>query len=250
MRIALTSASRAEDAGYRAIADIATLAGRLGAEYRLVGGQMVALLVAVYGATDAPARATADADLGASHEVIGNPNLLTALAEMGYRREHSNTFALTRGDGSESVIDVLGPSGGTTLQSASSGDMVYDAIPGLRLALARSPVRTGVDARLTDGDQLAIVVDLPDPISALVLKALAWGSRKTDKDAFDIWRLLEVGLKAEVGPEDFAFGSKLDAATVLRKDFGRPGMMGVRHHPPAVVDRVTALIARLIGTDG
>jgi hypothetical protein len=49
----------AEDAAHRTAADIAATLD--GAEYRLIGGQMVTLLVALYAPDDAPERATADA---------------------------------------------------------------------------------------------------------------------------------------------------------------------------------------------
>lgn len=59
--LTLWSASRAQDAGYLALADICGLAAHLGADYRIVGGQMVSLLVEAFTATGAPARETADA---------------------------------------------------------------------------------------------------------------------------------------------------------------------------------------------
>lgn len=74
--VVLASTSRAEDAGYRATADVAAIAATLDAEYRLVGGQMTALLVMAFGATNAPSRATADADMGTLPGIIGDPRLV------------------------------------------------------------------------------------------------------------------------------------------------------------------------------
>lgn len=67
-RLILPSLTRAADAGHLAAADIAEIAGAIGAEYRLVGGNAVSLLVWHHQVTDlVPARETVDADFGAPH---------------------------------------------------------------------------------------------------------------------------------------------------------------------------------------
>jgi hypothetical protein len=43
--LTLVSTSRAADAGYLALADLADIAGTMNVEYRIVGGHMVTLLV-------------------------------------------------------------------------------------------------------------------------------------------------------------------------------------------------------------
>ena len=48
--LGLISTSRAADAGYMTLADLSPLAAELDLDYRIVGGHMVTLLVAVYGA--------------------------------------------------------------------------------------------------------------------------------------------------------------------------------------------------------
>jgi hypothetical protein len=45
--LTLVSTSRAADAGYLALADLAQIATAMDADYRIVGGHMVTLLVAV-----------------------------------------------------------------------------------------------------------------------------------------------------------------------------------------------------------
>jgi len=63
----LSSTSRASDAGFLAAVDLSAVARELDAEYRLIGGMAVTLLVAAHGASGlAPDRETADADFGAS----------------------------------------------------------------------------------------------------------------------------------------------------------------------------------------
>lgn len=48
--ITLTSTSHAEDAAWLAVADVAAMATDLGIDYRLIGGNSVALLVRVHDA--------------------------------------------------------------------------------------------------------------------------------------------------------------------------------------------------------
>jgi hypothetical protein len=63
--ITLASTSNAEDAACLAVADVAAVATDLGIDYRLIGGNSVALLVRVHdAATQVPDRGTADADMG------------------------------------------------------------------------------------------------------------------------------------------------------------------------------------------
>lgn len=50
-RLQLASMSRAQDASYLAMVDLAHVAAAFGDEYRIIGGHMVTLLVAVSGAT-------------------------------------------------------------------------------------------------------------------------------------------------------------------------------------------------------
>lgn len=68
--LTLTSPSRATDAGWLAAADIAAITRALDVPYRLVGGLAVTLLVHAHDAAGvAPARETADADLGVPFHV-------------------------------------------------------------------------------------------------------------------------------------------------------------------------------------
>jgi hypothetical protein len=108
--LVLAATSRAEDAGYLAMNDVAAVANAVSATYRIIGGHMVSLLVAAYGVTGVPDRETADADLGTTFDVVADPALVIALNERGYepagtanrfeREENAMTLA----------IDVLAPS--------------------------------------------------------------------------------------------------------------------------------------------
>lgn len=95
--VILKSTSRAEDAGFVALADVAAITGRLDVDYRLIGGHMVSLLVAAHGATGAPARETSDADLGAEFSVVGDQRLIDALTRLGYTRPGASNRFFRRG---------------------------------------------------------------------------------------------------------------------------------------------------------
>src|SRR5664280_3664421 len=93
--VTLASTSNAEDAAWLAVADVAAVATDLWIDYRLIGGNIVALLVRVHDyATQVPDRATADADMGVSFEVSADPRLVPAL---GYHRQSVNRFIRTQG---------------------------------------------------------------------------------------------------------------------------------------------------------
>jgi hypothetical protein len=91
--VVLPSTSRAQDLGYLALNDVVAITVSFEADYRLVGGHMVTLLIAAYNVTDAPERETADADLGADFEVIADPRLAEALKALGYASVAGNRFS-------------------------------------------------------------------------------------------------------------------------------------------------------------
>lgn len=219
-RVALRSTSRAEDAGFLALADLAVATGRLGADYRLIGGHMVSILVAMHGVSGVPARETSDADMGAEFSVVGDANLVTALASLGYSRPGaSNRFIRSLGNNLDAVIDVLAPSfTGRHEPNQRHGDMVVDEIPGLVYALGTAPVEVELEAELTVGARVEAVVRLPGPLAALCLKLLAWESRMSPKDAMDIWRMLGVCDASGISSTDWpGSGTARDARSALRR---------------------------------
>ncbi len=177
--LTLTSSSRSEDAGYQALTDVAAVARELGADYRLVGGHMVSILVALHGVTGVPHRETNDADLGAAFSVIADQRLIDTLTDLGYRRPGaSNRFVRPIEDNLDAVIDVLAPSyTGRHEPNQHHGSLVVDEIPGLANALATPPVVVEIEGRLCTGVTLRTTTSLPSPLPALCLKALAWRSR-------------------------------------------------------------------------
>lgn len=188
----LRATSQADDAGFLALQDIAAVADGAGLEYRVVGGQMGRLHVALAGVPEPAARVTLDADLGVTAASARNPALVSHLVGLGYSRTGlSNRFCRETHAGPRRVIDVLAPAYGRRLLSnQTQGDLVLDAIPGLPLALATPGEQVALDITLRDGTGLSFVILIPDLRSALCLKALGWASRRSAKDAVDVWRLL------------------------------------------------------------
>lgn len=251
--LVLRSSSRAEDAGYLALADIASITDELGVDYRVVGGQMTSLLVAAYAVPGVPERDTADADLAARPEVVADPRLPQLLEASGYRPHGaSNRFARETEAGHHAVIDVLAPSHDGRLHfNRRHGALYLDEIPGLLLALARPPVPLSLEILLQAGQTLRITVHLPDPLAALALKAVAYASRRADKDALDVWRLLAVCHAAGIGPNDWGSGTGIrgDATAVLRAEFGgltSPGLRAITSDR-GVQTRVRALVQAVVG---
>ncbi|WP_142158799.1 hypothetical protein [Cellulomonas sp. SLBN-39] len=108
--LVLSSMSAATDAAWLAAADVSAVAHELGAEYRLIGGIAISLLVHHHGVgPGVPDRDTADADMGVLFEVLSDDRLPGALLAHGYAPVESNRFRRRTG-GRTLVIDVLGPS--------------------------------------------------------------------------------------------------------------------------------------------
>lgn len=253
-RLDLLSTSRAGDAGYLAAADLADIGEELDVDYRLIGGNAVSLLGWVHGVQDAtPGRETADADFGADGKVICDPRLPEALTARGYASRRSNRFHRTvtdtRGD-LELVIDVLAPSfAGELVNSQKYGDLYVDEVPGLALAIQRPATLVEVRVSLSGGDSLETTLRLPDVVAALILKAYAFRGRYADRDALDVWRLLEAARAAGVDVESWpTSASGRDAASILHRHFGQAGAGGPKAASTSRVDqaRIRALVASIV----
>jgi hypothetical protein len=84
-----------------------------------------------------------------------------------------------------------------------------------------------VGAQLTTGRCLDLHLPLADVVAALCLKAYAYRDRRLDRDALDIWRLLEAAHAAGVHAADWKLtGARLDAARILHDLYGRLGSAG------------------------
>lgn len=104
-------------------------------------------------------------------------------------------------------------------------------MPALGLALATPPTRVRARLTLTDGDVLEVPLSLPHVSAALCLKALAYGGRRSPRDAVDVWRLLEAAHAAGVRAAQWnpgGAGVRLDASQIVHRDFGTPAGPGAR----------------------
>jgi hypothetical protein len=148
------------------------------------------------------------------------------------------------------VIDVLVPSyGGKHEANQEHGSLVVDAVPGLSLALALPATKVVLVARLSTGSTVELALLLPDVRAALILKSYAYRERLTDRDAVDVWRLLESAESAGLEADDWpARVSGRDAAAYLHKFFGTAGAPGARRASPvpATQARVRLLVQKLI----
>lgn len=252
-QVTLASTSRASDAGHLATADIASIATDADIDFRVVGGNAVSLLVWVTGVGElVPDRETNDADLGVPAQMAGADALLAATVRAGYQRTAGNRFARElQHDGYTMTleIDVLIPSYTDRMESNQPfGDLVVDAIPGLSLAMARRPTLVQVEARLTTGTEISYTVPLPDPISALCMKAYAYRWRSAERDALDIWRLLEVARKIGLGPADWPKSASGQETATIHALFAVPGSTGPAQASPhkANQTRIRALVNAVV----
>lgn len=159
----LVSTSHATDGAWLAAADIASIADDIGADYRLIGGNSVTLRTHFHGVSrQVPERETADADMGVTLQVCGDPALVIALANRSYERLDGSRFVRTR-DKRELAIDILAPSyEGRMISNQAQGDLVVDTVPGLGLALAMQPTLLDVTVNLLGGNRIAFQLALPD----------------------------------------------------------------------------------------
>jgi hypothetical protein len=256
VRVVLISTSRAQDAGYLAARDVQDLAERSGLQYRLVGGIAVSLLTWVHGVADrVPARDTADADLGATHQLLADLDVVNELRGTGYRQVAGNRFERDVSHGDDQTltlaIDVLAPGYESHLVAnvPVGAGLVVDEIPGLPLALALPATWCAADVRLTTGTHLQILLPLPDVVAALCLKAFAYRDRFAPRDAIDIWRLLESAYAAGVRETQWVMtGARRDTAHILHEVYVRPGKGGPEQATlsPAQRQRIRALLTEVV----
>ncbi len=150
-------------------------------------------------------------------------------------------------------IDILAPTDGPRhLPNLDAGPIRVDGLPGLRIALARTPVAVEVEAGLSTGGTVSARIPLPDVCSALALKASAYADRHAPKDASDIQRLLETAHSDGLTVVDWPIGPTFARASErLRVSFDRPGRSLSQLAPTAAGQaRAQALLRRLIGVDG
>lgn len=240
------STSRADDAAFRALADASDLLEA--SDTRIVGGQMVALLLLAFPTREAIVRKTADADLAIPTTLAAAGTLHERLTAAGYEATAGNSYSKEA-----SAIDLLVPTRTGRFSREEHGGRGFDAAPGISLALAAAPVALRVRAMLLDHSTLEFETLVPGPDVAIVLKAYAIRLRAAAKDVVDVHNLLSI---ADVHPytaiggwslaNPALRGSRLDAARILHGLAGRARRDRTAHTAGVNPARLTALIRRHI----
>ncbi|WP_448808708.1 hypothetical protein [Agromyces bauzanensis] len=243
------STSRADDAAYRALNDVATATEHI-EDARIVGGQTVGLLVTAFPAADAIIRRTADADAAVSTQVAASGALHFALTGAGYEPRSGNRYECDDGR----AIDVLVPSDDRFRRVELEG-RGFDAVPGLRLILAADPIVLDIDVTLTDDTRMQFAVKVPTVEHALILKALTVRSRNASKDLVDVHNLLQIAYLYEADDlggwridEPERSGARGDAQLVLHELAGtanqNPSVNRSSVRPEVLVALIRAKVGR------
>lgn len=209
----MVATSRADELSFRALAEI--IAATSDEEVRIVGGQMVGLLLTAFPVDGVAPRRTRDADTAITTE-----------------------------------LDLLVPSLDGRFHATEHGGRAFDAAPGLALALAADPIEIDAAVTMLDGVVRTIRARVPSVETAVVIKASAYRSRGLDRDVDDLYRLLEI---AQAYPPDSIGGWRLrdagltgargDAVRVLHDVSRRTRRMKSVDFPPA---RLAALIGATV----
>lgn len=183
--IETVATSNADNLAYHALADLCTLTK--GLPVRIVGGQMVALLLTAYPTAAATIRRTADADAGITTELAAAGTMHHLLTDHGYTATAGNSY-----EKNGQTIDLLIAADRSVFGSEEIGGRAFDAAPGLRLTLLADPIIAEVAVTLTDGTLLTFEAQVPTPEHAVILKASAYSSRGAAKDLTDLHNLLQL----------------------------------------------------------
>lgn len=214
-RLTLPATSVADDLGFVALADIAKLG--TGPGPLLIGGHMVQLHAYRWALGADLYRETTDADLGLPLVVAQDPSLVDRLEGLGYRRTSGNSFAREIEDipvgvvgasdvDRQATVDLLIPAYTSRARNNRkvADHLTTTEVLGLADAFKRPAVTVELELIRLNKETLSVHLQIPDELSALVLKVMAWRSRLAQKDAVDIWRCAEIALAASVMNADFA----------------------------------------------
>jgi hypothetical protein len=255
-RAELVATSRADDLALRALADVAAITRDEDA--RIVGGHMVALLITAFPAAGLAGRRTNDADAAITVELAGSGILHERLTTIGYTATAGNSYGrvipelATELDPEPTLsVDLLVPSLDGRFRPTRLGERAFDAAPGLAPALAAEPIVIDAGITLLDGSVREFPVSVPTVEFALVIKAIAYGSRGEYRDVEDIYCLLEIAAShdpVEIGGWNLdgngLTGARGDAATHLHSLARASRRLRGGDVP---IPRLAALIAERVG---
>lgn len=152
-------------------------------------------------------------------------------------------------------MDAQVPRTNLTLVAGSvADDLSYVALADAVQALEK--LREPEHCRLIGGQSFSVLI--PDDVSALILKTLAWDIRYKDTDAADIWRCLEIAYAAGVQPSAFESDDGRMVRALLQQEFAQDDgavMKNIREYYQLPQDattrrrtRIRALIGRVFGS--
>lgn len=193
VKVIVHAISISDALGYRGQHAVAQAVATHG-DYRIIGGQMVRMLLHIYPTTNAVLRSTLDTDAGAERVQIIGPitqNLIAA----GFVKQGGNVYSKAVGPEEYVEINLLLSRSGATqgirpLPVANVGQI--DTLPELSFALATPPLVVNVEAHLENDEILKYQTRIPDLETAVVLKAHSWQNRRAAKDLADLHSLLEI----------------------------------------------------------
>ncbi len=235
-RLILVANSVADDLSFVALADLSRVllhAGNI-RDTRIIGGQMVMLHVQRWGLGRELYRESQDADLGIAPIAVKDGKIIMALQDVGYSRDSGNRYVRRVTDiplrlyderpaDTDAAVDILTPAYTSRPREnvKISEALTTTEAPGLAIALKRPGIELEIELHRLNDAELNVRIVVPDEVSAVILKALAWRQRAATKDAVDMWRTLEVAFAAGLKPEDFQ-GSWSSADQVLVEAFAKP----------------------------
>ena len=230
--VEIAATSRADDLALRALAEIVAITSE--ENVRIVGGQMVALLMAAFPVSGLSPRRTRDADTAITTELAGSGVLHDRLASRGWTATLGNHYVrpvhelTVPGQPAPKLsVDLLVPSLDGRFRPALHGGRAFDSAPGLGPALASEPIEIAARIKLLSNTTAEFVARVPTVEMAVVIKASAYASRRVDRDIEDIYRLFEV---VDAYPAEVIGGWRLNEldlrgsrrdATVHLRELGR-----------------------------
>lgn len=237
----MNATSRTDELAFRALAEIIAITSDQDA--RIIGGHMVALLMAAFPVPDVAARRTRDADTAITNELAGSGVLHDRLLARGWSSTSGNNY-IRRADGlapsgkpaPEMSVDLLVPSYDGQFRPALHGDRAFDSAPGLDLALAAEPIEIAARVRLLNGTTMEFTARVPTVEIALIIKSYAYRLRLLDRDVEDIYRLLEI---VDAYPAEAIGGWRLD----------QPGVRGYRGDAKVLLNQLAGRARQLRTAD-
>jgi hypothetical protein len=181
--VKLYAATNADDLSFLSLFDACTLSK--GKNVRIVGGQMVQLLIEAFPNSNSFSRRTVDADAALDSELADTGEMHEIFVAAGYEASSGNSY---QKDGRS--IDLLVASLDGKFSTRMHGERAFDASPGLSSALSTEPLTIQVSATLQNGEVLEFEARVPRVETALVIKALVYRFRLTSRDLLDVQNLL------------------------------------------------------------